>query len=186
MSKRREDDLIKYYSSIPHIVDDFPLTPAARSLYLHIVRKSAFYKDLLTYGPCMESTRNLANNLNCSPGAITRAIRELVIGGLIKIKYTPGEDGEFGRNELIIVSLWKINSIWMNKSEEERKAKINNWKKGMATRVEDSKGKLKSVYLCRYLTQVNNTNSIDHIDDQNDTPVSIFDTGPCQNPTQEV
>lgn len=125
--EEREDEIkseIKgYFSIIPHVIDDYPLSVFAYRLYGHIVRRAG------EHGSCFESVRNMAKHCRVSIGTIVRAKKELNKAGVIRIKSVQGQNGRFSHDEITLVDIMLINvDFYSNKTPEERSRIIELWK----------------------------------------------------------
>lgn len=98
----------KYWTQVPNIVLDLGLRPIPLALYLHLKRVAGdtSFSD--------ETTRQLADRLECSPMAVSRALVELAdprdgLGGKALVKVARISDGKGTRKPRIIVT---IADIW--------------------------------------------------------------------------
>lgn len=94
----------KYFSMIPHLIDDSGLSPYAVRLYLRLKRRTG------EGGQCWETTANLASACRMSPATVSRAKRELRDTGLIRISRRDRDHGEFPGHTIEIVDVWVENS----------------------------------------------------------------------------
>lgn len=114
----------KYYSMIPHIFDDLPLTNSAVRLYLHIKRRAGETSD----GKCWESTENIANHLRMSKSTVCRARGELAKHRLIRVNKIERGHGEFAYCEVKITDVWKFNNDFYSlRSKEDREAWLQKY-----------------------------------------------------------
>ena len=125
--EEREDEIKSevraYFSIIPHVVDDLPLSVFAYRLYGHIVRRAG------EHGVCFESVRNMAEHCMVSIGTIVRAKKELDKAGLIRIKSVQGQNGRFSHDEITLVDIMPSNvEFYSNRTPEERSQMIEYWK----------------------------------------------------------
>ena len=104
-----EGDPRKYYSTIPHVVDDAKLSVYAYRLYGHIKRVAG------DEGNCYQGTRTLALSCGMSTGSVSSAKKELVKEGLIKITKKQGNGGVY--DSIIIQDIWSKN---MNQYQAKR------------------------------------------------------------------
>lgn len=95
----------RYFSSIPHLVDDLGLSPYAVRLYLRIKRRAGE----APHGKCFESTKSLAAGCKMSGAQVSRAKKELASSGLITISTEPSRHGEYPRHVIRIVDIWSLN-----------------------------------------------------------------------------
>lgn len=115
-----EETGIKYYSTIPHIIDDMGLPPAAIRLYLRLKRRVVQKTDGNTTGASWERTTNLAKACCISTGQVSKAKKILVEAGLIRIEKVPRGHGEFAYDRITIVNIWEANTrFYSDESPEE-------------------------------------------------------------------
>lgn len=110
-----ENDILANSTMIPNIVDDMGLSVYAVRLYLRIKRRVSQRRDGGTNGELYESTRSLAASLGMSAPTVTRAKRELVDAGLIRIKKVKREHGEFPCDHITIIDIWLVNKFYFSK-----------------------------------------------------------------------
>jgi hypothetical protein len=98
----------KYYSQIPHLIDDLPIHVASKALWIHLKRIAGEcecapeeHQDKLT-------TAALATHLGISTGLVSRAKAELEAFGLITIVATAGM-----RDHIEIEDIWPRNIAHM-------------------------------------------------------------------------
>jgi hypothetical protein len=98
----------KYYSQIPHLIDDLPIHVASKALWIHLKRIAGEcecapeeHQDKLT-------TAALAAHLGISTGLVSRAKAELEAFGLITIVATAGM-----RDHIEIEDIWPRNIAHM-------------------------------------------------------------------------
>ena len=115
---------INYFSAIPNIVDDFPLSVYAYRLYGHIVRRAGQGKN----GRCFESVRSMANHCGISVGSVVKAKTELERAHAITRKRIEGQNGNFDHDEITLVDIWENNIQWSKISQEERDQQIAKWR----------------------------------------------------------
>jgi len=116
-----------YFGSVPHLVDDFPLSVYAYRLYGHIVRRAGDHR-----GVCFESVRNMADHCRISIGSVSKAKKELAASGFIKIKSVQGQNNDFPHDEITLIDLMPLNvEFYGNKSAEEREEIIKEWRRGI-------------------------------------------------------
>lgn len=109
-----ENNPLANSSLIPNIIDEMDLTPYAFRLYARFKRRVNQNRDGSTSGRCFETTRNLAMSCKMSPSQVTRSKRELVNAGLIRIEKEAGDHGEFSRDVVYILDIWKANTIFFS------------------------------------------------------------------------
>lgn len=112
----------KYFTQIPNLIIDFPLSPYAFRVYVHIKRVTG--ED----GICWQTTRTIADRCNISRNSVNRAIKELVSNRFIEVIKVPGKHGEFSHNEMTIRDIWKNNVDFYNLTENQRRELISQWK----------------------------------------------------------
>ena len=100
---RDESDLRKYYSQIPHLIDDADMSVYAYRLYGHIKRVVG------QTGECNQSTTTLARHCHMAMGSIKKAKEELAALGFIKIVVKKGKHGEFDQHIITITDVWAEN-----------------------------------------------------------------------------
>lgn len=103
----------KYFTTIPNIVDDMKLSPAAFRLYAHIKRVAG------ENGKCWQSTRTLANACRVSAGSISKAKKELVNAKLITIQEKDNDRGGRAYHIITIVDIWPTNMERYSSSQDE-------------------------------------------------------------------
>jgi DNA-binding MarR family transcriptional regulator len=96
----------RYFTQIPHLVDDMELTIAGFRLYSHIKRVCGEDEG----GLCWESQDRLAEQCRMTKKTVVRAKKELKEKGLIQIK----EEVNGGRVRHII----SVTDIWNNNQAE--------------------------------------------------------------------
>jgi hypothetical protein len=94
---------LKYFTLIPHILDDSSLSVYAVRLYLHAKRVAGERTD----GACWQSTRTLAEQCKMSLGAVTNAKKELLEKRWIRIEKVASARGE--RDVIRIADVWLVN-----------------------------------------------------------------------------
>lgn len=96
------DGTRRYFSMVPHLIDDSELTPYAFRLYCRFLRRAG------ANGACWENTRNLAASCKMSIGQVSAAKKELVKANLINIEYMDNpHGGDYHR--ITIVDVWGKN-----------------------------------------------------------------------------
>lgn len=103
----QEVDERRYYSQIPNLIDEMELTPHAVRLYLRIKRRAA------DYGACWENTGNLANGCHMSAGMVSKAKKELVKAGLIKIERVRCKNGRY--DNITVNDIWPQNMVYFSR-----------------------------------------------------------------------
>jgi len=103
-------DSHKYYSQIPHLIDDTQMSVHAFRLYVHI--KRVVGKN----GKCWQGTRTLAKKCNMSVGMVSQAKEELRSLKLIEIELVRDKKGE--HHEITIVDIWPENMQKYSQSEQ--------------------------------------------------------------------
>jgi len=110
----------KYFSMIPHLIDDLPLSPSEVRLYLHYKRRAGELAD----GRCFESTENIAKFLHMGKSTVCMARKKLHFFRLIEVIKIPRGHGEFPYCEVRIRDIWDLNCQYYdykdsnNQSEE--------------------------------------------------------------------
>jgi len=115
----------KYFSMIPHIVDDYSLSLHAFRLYAHIKRRAGEEEG----GACFESSENMARHCGMSKTLVIEAKKELVERGLIRIQTAPSYRGEFTRDVITLKNLQSDNHDYMSLEENERQFHRECWAK---------------------------------------------------------
>lgn len=93
----------KYYTQVPNIIDDTPMSVYAFRLYVHLKRVAG------DDGTCWQGTRKLADACGMSAGKISEAKRELEKLGLITIK-TVMNGQAISHQEITIIDVWDNNA----------------------------------------------------------------------------
>jgi len=101
----------KYYSQIPHLIDDLGLSVYGFRLYCHLKRVTG--ED----GQSWQSTKTLATCCNMSIGSVVLAKQELVDNRLIKITETKSKHGGRDYHLITIVDIWKRNINLFSKEQ---------------------------------------------------------------------
>jgi hypothetical protein len=111
----------KYFYLMPNIVNERGLSVHAFRLYCEIKRTTG------EGGVCYKSTRNLAEICMMAVGTVTKAKKELVEKGLIRItkEHLNGKKGSLAPNDIIeIVNIWDENmGAYLPRSLDERETK---------------------------------------------------------------
>lgn len=113
----------KYFTMVPHLIDDSLLSPYAVRLYLRLKRRAG------EGGKCWETTANLANACCMSPSTVSRAKRELENAGLIRINLRDRNHGEFPGHIIEIVDIWVDNSLRYSARFPEKRVDFNDFSK---------------------------------------------------------
>ena len=100
---RDEGDLRKYYSQIPHLIDDADISVYAYRLYGHIKRVCG------QNGKCVQSTATMAKHCHMAMGSVKKAKGELAALGFIKIVVKKGGHGEFDQHIITVTDVWSEN-----------------------------------------------------------------------------
>ena len=111
-----EGNILANSTLIPNLIDDMDLSPYAVRLYIRLKRRVKQNKDGSTSGVAFDSTRTLARDCKMSPTMVTKAKRELVAAGLIKITKRKGEHGEWDKDIITILNIWTANKLYYSKS----------------------------------------------------------------------
>lgn len=93
----------KYYSQIPHLIDDLGLSVYAYRLYGHLKRVTG------ETGQSWQSTKKLATYCNMSVFSVVEAKKELVKNRLIKITTEKSKRGGRDYHLITIIDIWKRN-----------------------------------------------------------------------------
>ncbi|HLB31197.1 MAG TPA: helix-turn-helix domain-containing protein [Gammaproteobacteria bacterium] len=93
----------KYFTQIPHLIDDAMLSPYAVRVYLRIKRRAG------ESGECFESVRSLADACCMSKSQAARAITELKGAGMIDVTKRKAKHGHFAGNTITIRDIWPQN-----------------------------------------------------------------------------
>ena len=110
-NKIKDDgDSHKYFSQIPHLIDDAEMSVYAFRLYVHI--KRVVGKN----GKCWQSTRTLSEKCKMSIGKISQAKDELKSLGLVEIELVKDKKGE--HHEITIVDVWLENMMRYSPGEQ--------------------------------------------------------------------
>ncbi len=104
-----ENNLLANSTMLPNILDDMDLSPYAFRLYVRFKRRVNQNRDGSTKGSAYDSTKNLAITCKMSMGQVTKAKRELVAAGLIRIVKVQGKHGEWAKDHVTIVDIWTAN-----------------------------------------------------------------------------
>jgi hypothetical protein len=106
-----------FFSEIPHLIDELPLSGPAHRLYCHYKRRTG--ED--PKGACWESTEKTAKLLRMSKSTVCRARKELAKWHLISIEKIDRGHGEYLYCSVSILNIWSTNieiySVW---SREKR------------------------------------------------------------------
>ena len=96
----------RFFSMIPHLVDDSDLSPYAVRLYLHIKRVAG--ED---NGACWQTVDTMAQHCHMGHSSVSKAKTDLVNAGLIRI----AEDNKGGRtyHTITLVNTWAANNAHM-------------------------------------------------------------------------
>lgn len=95
----------RFFTMLPNIVDDLPISAFAFRLYAHLRRVAG------ARGVCWQSSRTLAAKTGMALGMVTKSKRELAkpfpqLGGLPLITITPQPDG---RHLIRLTDIWQQN-----------------------------------------------------------------------------
>lgn len=104
MGDTNENDLRKYRTELPNIIDEMELSVYAFRLYVHIKRVAGETED----GACWQSTKTLASYCKMSAGKVSEAKRELVAAGLITVVKRTNENGA-ATDCITIRDIWPQN-----------------------------------------------------------------------------
>jgi hypothetical protein len=91
----------KYYTQIPHMIDDADLSPHAVRLYIHLKRIAG------DDGGCWQTTEDLAKSCHMSRPTVIRSKRELKVKGFIIIE--DWSEHLRRRHKIRIVDIWREN-----------------------------------------------------------------------------
>jgi hypothetical protein len=107
----------KYYSEIPHLIDDLPISGSAHRLYCHYKRRTGDDPE----GACWESTENTAKLLQLSKSTICKVRQELERWSLVNVKKINRGGGKYPYCLVTIMDIWKANAlIYGTWSKEKR------------------------------------------------------------------
>jgi hypothetical protein len=101
----------RWFTMIPHIVDDMGLDPYAYRLYGHLRRVAG------ENGACWQSTDTLAEHCKMSAGSVSNAKTALADAGLIKIEHKTKNGTRY--HHITIIDVWAKNRAAFTDSPEE-------------------------------------------------------------------
>jgi len=116
----------KYFTMIPNIVFEYPLTVYAFRVYSHIKKVAG------ENGVCFQTLRTIAGWCNISHPSVIRAIRELEKAGMIEVTKVTGKRGGFSHNEMTIIDLWQTNVDHFNLPDLDRNEARKKWKEALS------------------------------------------------------
>ena len=120
-----EDIRRLYYSEIPHLIDDLPLSGPAHRLYCHYKHRTG--ED--PKGACWESTETTAKLLRISKSTVCRARKELEQWNLVRIKKIDRGHGEYLYCLVTVVNIWNANIAIYQWDKEKRNRYFDAYRK---------------------------------------------------------
>ena len=101
--RNKNENERKYFSMIPHLIDDLGLSPSAVRLYLHYIRVAG------ENGVCWQSVRTIAKVCRMSGDSVLRARRELDDNNLIFVYHQNPNGKRRGSIRVSIRDIWVDN-----------------------------------------------------------------------------